>query len=468
MTATSTPRPRRAHWIALIFGIVGLVGIGCVGIGCVPSKSPPNRGAAPVPSPTPQEPSAPAERPERPSSAPKPMPPGWVEDCEAASASAAYQEYRRHELPEEDFTPPDSIAPPKSCAYTGDFDGDGLADSVTWVRRQDAHEAQLAVRWGSGAVELVGAPPHGRIAPWRGREACAITMWHLAEMVSGRANPIAVQDPSALGNLRHEGDVLVFDRMPAIVLGYRHGTWQWLRLDNESKVPPKLESTPRESTPPAPACAKATRLRRAALNEMKHAQGWATRAAVGVRKQGCETTGDFDGDGEADRVDWVVEDGHVGLRLTFGNGEVEIIGGSGATVFEVATDEPGCNGALRDLATVAAIDVAPWNGQAFTRPGDTRLEVAHPLEVEGDALVLTRPDGHEDLFFRSNGGWRQLAAPFDWTNTEVLWPYHGEWMRILPPVPARQAYDRPVPPSARVLEHDEPPPVPPGRVYIGH
>ena len=454
MTATSTPRPsRRAHWIALV-----------VGIGCVATKSPPTGGAAPVPSRTLQEPSPPAKGPEQPSPAPKPMPPGWVEDCEAASASAAYQEYRRHELPEEDFTPPDSIAQLKSCTYTGDFDGDGLADSVTWVRRQDAHEAQLAVRWGSGTVELVGAPPQGRIAPWRGREACAITMWHLAEMASGRA--IAVQDPSALGSLRHEGDVLVFDRMPAIVLGYRHGTWQWLRLDNEFKVPPKLESTRRESTPPPPACAKATRLRRAALNEMKGAQG--TRAAVGIRKQGCETTGDFDGDGEADRVDWVVEDGHVGLRLTFGNGGVEIIGGSGATAFEVATDEPGCNGALRDLATVAAIDVAPWNGQAFTLSGDTRLEVAHPLEVEGDALVLTRPDGHEDVFFRSKGAWRQFAAPFDWTNTEVLWPYHGEWMRILPPVPARRAYDRPVPPSGRVLEHDEPPAVPPGRVYVGH
>ncbi|MBZ5715132.1 hypothetical protein [Nannocystis pusilla] len=131
-------------------------------VGLVPRDTPPpepdplaatpppvESAPAPAPAPAPEAAPAPASEPSPPAASPEPTDPvlvrvvAWRPDLE--SACAAHTEL--------------------ACTREGDLDGDGKQDGVALVRPRGDTRVGLAIVWGRGGGDLLGAGEQGRT--WR-------------------------------------------------------------------------------------------------------------------------------------------------------------------------------------------------------------------------------------------------------------------------------------------------------------
>ncbi len=361
-----------------------------------------------------------------------------------------------------DRIPTESDAP--TCSITADLDGDGLDDAAIPMIHPADMRPGLLVQWGDNRPSsALGTDPFGHIRPTPGYPVCASS---LAQLVA-RPGPRTAEEITRIKDPLGEG---------GDALGFGHDKWLFFDGEHASLFTPLADfgGTPyardsaEQETPPAPACAKAKRLRRQAYAaEDRKRVMWHDKRKVA--KDACELKLDLDGSEGPERVRWVAVDGHTGLRIDWDDDRSELLGGGNRVPIEALSGEPGCNGAPQSFNDVWNLDVAPWDGTSWTLSDGRTQTPTHPELVDGSALAMTNAEGHVDLVFRSDGEWRRSAVPFEWDRYFVFWPAMEQWNWVQKPPPVGRRYHRPGPAHRKWIRRHTPGPMPTdaGKFYPG-
>lgn len=456
-------------------------------------------GCRQAPSPEPRTPPAQVEPEPRPESnvidsqpAPEVLLPGFVRECNALLEADIWYGYANYsdpdELPDRDFflaVAGDSYKVP--CEIEGDFDADGRGDTLIWARRENSSQPALVVDWGAGGRALVGHGDLLHFDPVPGTGSCAASSWGL--VFGGISSPgrmsITVIHPgqpiSDSGRQAQRDTVVlaVFDEetgelFPRVALDFDSGRWRIATLrparsasvqdHGHYSVLPNHKATGRID------CRKSRRLRGARLAERESKLLLPTTAKQ-IDAGACKVSGDFDGDGRPDSIAWGrdTQAQHAMLFLRTAVSKPIPIGDSDGTL-RAAQSEPGCNQGAHFWDDVISIETV-LRKDGFWQLPEKRLRAEPTSETaQGDGLIALTADGHQNLYYLSDVGWRVIAIPFDWDKRSVVWPTVGGWLIATLPPTEHQPYRRPQPRlkwAFELMQDDDLPPVPAG-AYIGN